>query len=357
MKKYLTRVAKVAFVLSTSYFVLSWSAHAAEVACTNHWESAYSCDQCFQFFLTEADVAFSTSDIFYPRANLESDEKEILWIQDSEIRSFAMNSADIGPIGNVKNFFDFPHEVSNHASNGEDYTSFRAGESKTWARMKNGSAFGVQRIPRDADIDEPIFRIEYTTVSEVEDTSGDIVSGSRRQHKECAMYFPLDLNAGGNPSIEITKDDDDNHDDYQRINESTGRTISGEARFSGRAHFWIEVRNTGDVTLEDVYVTDDHVRECNRAIGRLEPGEVYDYTCVDEYVSESYTNRARVSAHPIGTHGADSIISDEDDTLVEVGDRDRDCRIEVDPSSGNAPLNVDIRCHCETNDVQIDIVQ
>jgi len=82
MKKYILATLALAIVAPFS--------HAAEVICPADWQANYSCNQCFQFYLTEADLAFSSSDIFFSRGNLEAGQTENIWLDESSIMGYAM---------------------------------------------------------------------------------------------------------------------------------------------------------------------------------------------------------------------------------------------------------------------------
>lgn len=95
--------------------------------------------------------------------------------------------------------------------------------------MPSGTGIGIVKIPDNIDPEVPIYRLEYVTTSEVELANGQMKADSRRTHKECAMYSYAGLQAA-NAAIEITKDDNDNHDDYQKA-KGNGGVASGEAGF------------------------------------------------------------------------------------------------------------------------------
>lgn len=82
MKKYIIATLATLFVTPLAL--------AAEVICPADWQASYSCNQCFQFYVTEDDFAFSSSDIFFARGNLEAGNMENLWLDDSTITGFAM---------------------------------------------------------------------------------------------------------------------------------------------------------------------------------------------------------------------------------------------------------------------------
>jgi uncharacterized repeat protein (TIGR01451 family) len=70
----------------------------------------------------------------------------------------------------------------------------------------------------------------------------------------------------------------------------------------GRAHFRISVRNTGNVKLHAVKVTDPRALSCTRTLGTLAPGHSRSYTCRGPAVSHGYTNTAEATAvSPSGT--------------------------------------------------------
>ena len=114
---------KVIVTLSLLFALTPW-VQAAEVVCPASWSASYGCNQCFQFYLTEADTSFRSDDIFYPRLSLQSGQKEVLWIDQSDISAHAMQGANIGPTGNVEHLFDYPSSNGNHPVNGQNHTLF-----------------------------------------------------------------------------------------------------------------------------------------------------------------------------------------------------------------------------------------
>src|SRR3989344_5687205 len=123
----------------------------------------------------------------------------------------------------------------------------------------------------------------------------------------------------GNPSINITKNDNDNGDDTQAV-------VSG-----GTATFTVVVTNNGTRDLIDVVVTDALAPNCNRTESQttglypglvFDPGESFTYTCTDTDITSAYTNTIRVDADEIGTS---SIVNDTDVSNVTI------------IGSGNAP--------------------
>lgn len=115
MKKYIVSALN-ALLVSPLVLVGVPSSYAAEVICPAQWQASYGCNQCFQFYVTDADLAFSSSDVFYPRGNLQAGEVENLWLDESSITGFAMQGANIGPVGNLKSHFEFPHDEGAHAN-------------------------------------------------------------------------------------------------------------------------------------------------------------------------------------------------------------------------------------------------
>ena len=82
----------------------------------------------------------------------------------------------------------------------------------------------------------------------------------------------------------------------------------------GTAVFSITVRNTGDVALINVNVSDPLSANCTRAIGMLAPGASLTYTCTLANVRVNFENVATVTATP--PTGAD--VSASDSALVSV---------------------------------------
>jgi plastocyanin len=86
-----------------------------------------------------------------------------------------------------------------------------------------------------------------------------------------------------------------------------------EISYGTDVSFEIFVENTGEVTLNDVEVTDEQVPGCGQYIGTLEPGGTYSYSCVAPAVTEGFTNTAIV------TGVVDNFqVSDEDPSTVKI---------------------------------------
>jgi uncharacterized repeat protein (TIGR01451 family) len=81
----------------------------------------------------------------------------------------------------------------------------------------------------------------------------------------------------------------------------------------GAAVFTITVRNTGNVTLQDVVVSDVLAPACNRSVGSLAVGASTSYTCT-LVVSSDLVNTAAV----IGRAPDGSTVSDSDTAAVDV---------------------------------------
>lgn len=80
------------------------------------------------------------------------------------------------------------------------------------------------------------------------------------------------------------------------------------------AYFTIRVQNTGNVTLYDVEVSDPNAPDCNADIGTLAPGEISEYQCSLDNVTEGFTNVATVTGDP----EEGDPVQDEDDADVHV---------------------------------------
>ncbi len=114
------------------------------------------------------------------------------------------------------------------------------------------------------------------------------------------------------PAIKIVKDDNDNHDDTQKVNEG------------GTATYTITVTNTGVSPLTDVVITDAKSPNCNRSAAQtkakypgdtFDPGEKFTYTCTEANVVKSHSTTASVTGK--STIGGQKV-SDSDDTNVTV---------------------------------------
>ncbi len=122
------------------------------------------------------------------------------------------------------------------------------------------------------------------------------------------------------------------------------------------AVFEIVVSNTGDVDLENVFVTDFLAQQCDRAIGDLAAGEIVVYTCIDVDVDYGYLNTAQVVGDPVT--GAPSVF-DEDvsDVLVPIpaiqidkNDADNGDDVQVINPGGTANFSITV-----TNTGEIDL--
>jgi uncharacterized repeat protein (TIGR01451 family) len=84
---------------------------------------------------------------------------------------------------------------------------------------------------------------------------------------------------------------------------------------SGRnAMFTITVKNTGNVPLTNVAVTDEAAPDCARVVGNLAPGQSVEYTCSLKDVTGDFTN----SATATGTPPVGDDVSDTDKASVDV---------------------------------------
>ena len=99
-----------------------------------------------------------------------------------------------------------------------------------------------------------------------------------------------------NPAIDIQKTPD------------SQTVIYGET-----ATFTIVVKNTGNVTLTDVAVTDPLAPDCDATIGTLAVDEEHTYTCTVENVTAGFTNVATATGKSGGT-----TVTDNDNAVVVV---------------------------------------
>jgi uncharacterized repeat protein (TIGR01451 family)/LPXTG-motif cell wall-anchored protein len=111
------------------------------------------------------------------------------------------------------------------------------------------------------------------------------------------------LDEAQEPGIEIVKTALD-----PEINESESVTFN------------IDVTNTGNVTLNNVVVTDVLSPSCDRVFGAiLVPGETVSYECTIDHVDESFTNVAVVAGiPPIADEEQPEPVTDHDDAVVTV---------------------------------------
>ena len=85
-----------------------------------------------------------------------------------------------------------------------------------------------------------------------------------------------------NPSISIAKS-----------------TLTSSVLAGGSVTFSITVTNTGDTALSNVAVTDPTTPSCARSIGTLAAGASVTYTCTSAALTESFTNVATATGHPV----------------------------------------------------------
>jgi uncharacterized repeat protein (TIGR01451 family) len=80
--------------------------------------------------------------------------------------------------------------------------------------------------------------------------------------------------------------------------------------------FDIVVKNTGDVDLINITVSDPLVPDCDRTIGLLAPNAEYSYTCTASIVTQSFTNIASVSG--VSKEDGQTTVTDEDPSSVRI---------------------------------------
>ena len=82
----------------------------------------------------------------------------------------------------------------------------------------------------------------------------------------------------------------------------------------GASATWtITVKNTGDVKLHDVTVTDPKAPNCNHDLGIMNPGQSKTYTCSRPNTTENYRNIANV----VGTSPNNKKVTDSDFARVK----------------------------------------
>jgi len=101
----------------------------------------------------------------------------------------------------------------------------------------------------------------------------------------------------GGPAIAIAKDPD------------TQAVLSG-----GTASFTITITNTGDVTLDNVTVSDPQASDCEASLGSLAAGDSVSYPCSQPNVTADFINSATVT----GTPPVGNDVSDTDTATVNV---------------------------------------
>ena len=89
--------------------------------------------------------------------------------------------------------------------------------------------------------------------------------------------------------------------------------------FGATVQWDITVRNTGNVDLTNVTVTDPLAPDCDAFIGDLAQGEETTYTCTLDDVQVSFTNVASV----VGTPPSGPPVTDDDDAVVDVVEEPR----------------------------------
>ncbi|GAB2764541.1 DUF7507 domain-containing protein [Amycolatopsis magusensis] len=97
-----------------------------------------------------------------------------------------------------------------------------------------------------------------------------------------AVFAVTPASAADQPGIELTKE-----------------VVGGPFRTGDQVTFQLTVRNTGDVPLARVTVTDPRTPECSQSRAEpLEPGGVWGYGCFAAAPAQDFTNEATVTARP-----------------------------------------------------------
>jgi len=154
-----------------------------------------------------------------------------------------------------------------------------------------------------------------------------------------------------NPSITIEKDDDDNSDDEQEIDE--GDT----------AQFSVKVTNDGDEALENVVITDELSRDCEkdesetrdliRTVGNrdslFDPNEVFAYTCEEKSVQiDTFPDEINTVCTQANGVDTDGNVDDCDDTSIITNEQVENLMcLNIESSEGafwGAPFRTTITC-------------
>ena len=114
-----------------------------------------------------------------------------------------------------------------------------------------------------------------------QDTGTDVTANDSAPVTVTAPFVPPAVVVTTHPAISIVKD-----------------PSSQSVAFDGTATFTITVKNTGDVTLTNVTVTDPLSPDCDRDLGTLAKGASKSYSCKRANVKDGFTNVATATGKP-----------------------------------------------------------
>ncbi|MCK4635688.1 MAG: DUF11 domain-containing protein [Candidatus Moranbacteria bacterium] len=176
----------------------------------------------------------------------------------------------------------------------------------------------------------------FTNIAVVDGEDGDGTDVDDEDQSDVVVIDASD------PAITIIKDDDDvdNHDDTQIVN------------YGETATFNIYVKNTGNVRLTNVSVTDNTVADCslttteaasliNSKYGHtyLEPNESFHYSCTDTNVTQGYTNTATTEGTSEGGETVNN--TDTSDVIVDCNCTETDVNIIKEARDGSDHQTID----------------
>lgn len=169
----------------------------------------------------------------------------------------------------------------------------------------------------------------------------------------------------GNPNIKIEKNDTDNLDDTQEIEEGDTATFS------------VKVTNNGQESLENITITDELSKDCERNISEtrdlvrkygnhdslFDPGETFAYSCNKKSVNSNTfpdeKNTVCTSARWVDSKGWVSDCDDTEITLIIPDSTPSMCEaIESSEGTfGGAPFRTQITCQTtdSTSDCSIEV--
>ncbi|HEV2069735.1 MAG TPA: hypothetical protein VGR26_08080, partial [Acidimicrobiales bacterium] len=88
-----------------------------------------------------------------------------------------------------------------------------------------------------------------------------------------------------------------------------------EVAYGGTATWTITVKNTGEIPLTNVVVSDEKAPDCDKAIGNMAVGAVVEYECSLANVTAGFTNVAVVDSTEVGPKQDDAVVTVPGPTL------------------------------------------